>query len=494
MKLLQMLNSIRLKLLLGLALVSFFICFSLMFGQLFVNQQARYAVSHEIFDEWLDDTITNPILVSIDNNPIRETSELKDSLKQMTEPLSIDSQNSNGFPQIIAIAVVDNQSKLVNQSGDFDFNAGDIGAQLPIRSRDDLSDVLLGRYNTGIEPFIDDNKLVIKPIISSNDQTIGASITVIKDVHYLLNDHWSVIFKKQTLLDTLFSALMISLMMIPAGAIVIFIAGKQLNQRLGNLHDVIHQWYQGKFEAKIHIKSNDEIGESFERLNQLSEKLNQLVIESQHHAAKNEREKIASDLHDTVKQKLFANNLLLASCLKLSENVADNSTDNLTKQTLKDTLAQVIESNQLAFKQVNDLVDQRYQSSFIPINVQYHKLVHAWQQETNISVELNVELTDESAVFSDNYFVLCSALKEGLQNVNKHSQASKVRVELSQNDGGVMLVVQDNGALTERSRLELGQGLSILKSRVEKLFGRLNFELNSTDTSQGAKLTIWLVS
>ncbi|MCL1079935.1 hypothetical protein D5R81_17965 [Parashewanella spongiae] len=488
MKLILKPNSIRVKLLLGLALVSFFICFSLMFGQFFVNQQARYAVSHGAFDEWFDDTVTNPILASIHDTP-----ELTKSLKQITEPIFIDPQNCNELPRVIAIAIVDKQSKLVSQSGDFDFNAGDLGAQLPIRSRDDLSDVLMDRYNTGIEPYIGDNKLVIKPIVDSNAQTIGATITVIKDVQYLLNDHWTVILKKQNLLDTVFSALMVSLMMIPAGAIVIFIAGRKLNQRLGHLHDVIHQWYQGKFEAKIRIKSNDEIGQSFERLNQLSEKLNQLVTERQHHAAEYEREKLASDLHDTVKQKLFANNLLLASCLKLSENLPEN----LNENTLKNTLAQVITSNQLAFKQVNDLVEQRYESSFVPIKIYYQKLVHTWQAETNITVELNIDLTDKhenSALFLDNYLILCSALKEGLQNVNKHSQASKVKVELLESNGGVMLIVKDNGRLTESSTLELGQGLSILRSRVEKLFGRFDFEFISTAPFTGAKLTIWLVS
>jgi signal transduction histidine kinase len=67
---------------------------------------------------------------------------------------------------------------------------------------------------------------------------------------------------------------------------------------------------------------------------------------------------------------------------------------------------------------------------------------------------------------------------ESLNNVLKHSRASKARIQIEYGDEYVRMVVQDNGVgfdlvnAVDRG----GHGLNTMRERVEKVGGRLEIE------------------
>ena len=74
---------------------------------------------------------------------------------------------------INSFAMVDKQSNLIYQTNnmqqDLLLHTGDVGNQIPIKSRDDLADALIGHNNSGIESFSENQYLIIKSIKDTDD-------------------------------------------------------------------------------------------------------------------------------------------------------------------------------------------------------------------------------------------------------------------------------------------------------------------------------------
>lgn len=93
------------------------------------------------------------------------------------------------------------------------------------------------------------------------------------------------------------------------------------------------------------------------------------------------------------------------------------------------------------------------------------------------------------------------AFKEALNNVVKHAQASEVRISLELLDGGLLLLINDNGigfemdgfespvsARTDENRLAPGNGLLNMRKRLDEIGGRCEW-----DTARGEGTRVKLV-
>ena len=70
---------------------------------------------------------------------------------------------------------------------------------------------------------------------------------------------------------------------------------------------------------------------------------------------------------------------------------------------------------------------------------------------------------------------------EALQNVAKHSGASRATVRLQQSDGRLTFSIEDDGHGLDPAKARRGSGVQNMHDRVEVLGGRLQF-----DSSPGA--------
>ncbi len=464
MKLSKFYQSLIFKLTLALIAVTYLLSIIFMSGLLLFDDQKRQP-NHELI-AWYSSI--SPVLTNIITSS-KSTAELQ---QQLVDSMNLTNSsffyNGQEFEITLnGLALVSLESILLAQTGSFTFDEGDMGGQIPIPSRDDLSDKLMGRYNSGLERY-QNNYLYIRVIKNSEQETIAMAIL---DLNWPPNQFSSDIVSKLDELhssDLLIRALVPLAVVLPCGFCIIFFASRQLKYRLDHLYKTIAFWSVGELHHKIQITSNDELGVSFERLNSMADKLAQNIETNNQLQALQQRNILAVELHDTVKQQLFANNLTLATCKQLL--------DSDVKQA-KTLLDDVSSQNKVAFEQINSLISALHQPvTNTSLNEQLTQISDTWQQENNVQLTVDIDLDTELTTTLKN---LCSrALVESLQNIRKHSNASKVMMRLWHAEQTLYFQLVDNGSIADK--IELGQGLTLLKSSVEEHAGvfKISIEKN----------------
>ena len=79
-----------------------------------------------------------------------------------------------------------------------------------------------------------------------------------------------------------------------------------LTNRLQRLSTCAHSWSQGDFSVFVDDPSRDELGELARDLNQMAQRLEDLLDQRQEMSIAAERNRLARDLHDSAKQQAFA--------------------------------------------------------------------------------------------------------------------------------------------------------------------------------------------
>jgi len=464
--------SLRCKLIFWLAIIGFITSFTIQFSLLMMgSSNVNYTMRQLPILHWQNTHITKPIQSfyndSSTNNHLKVEQHFQSLINQPHHEVFIHDKLFTKL-SITAFAFINLNSELVFQSTHADVKKGDVGSQIQIRSRDDLSDALSGRHNSGIEPLKGNNYLVIKPVINANNKVVGATISW---QSWLFDENQAPLFYmsvaeafEMSLTNTLASFFWI----LPSTFILGWLFAKLITQRYQHLYRTIEAWGNGELDKRIRTSGSDEIATSFERLNQMAKKLTLHQKELQQLASIEERQHLAAELHDTVKQQLFAANLQLSAAAQLIET---------QPQQTKLNLQQAIEQNRIAFQQINDLI---FTLSPIPIGGSLKKTLiesfENWQQNNDGSLQYQIDIKNLTEIQQQ---IIFRSIMEALQNINKHSNAEQININIIQNDSKIAWSVSDNGSSFQDDKIKLGQGLYLMKQRIESLNGRLSTNIDS---------------
>ncbi|HEY1756816.1 MAG TPA: sensor histidine kinase [Bryobacteraceae bacterium] len=216
---------------------------------------------------------------------------------------------------------------------------------------------------------------------------------------------------------------------------------------------------------------------------------NNLIIRSQAEGAREaERQRIAADFHDGPLQSFISFQMRLEIIKKL---MARNQLD-----VAADELRQLQE---LCKGQVADLRgfvrSMRPEDEGMSLNASLNRMVEGFQRDAGIFATFaSAEFHDPAAV--EVSLEILQIVRETLNNIQKHSGATRVAVSAARVDQEIEVTVEDNGAgfpfsgrftLDELELLRLGP-VSI-KRRVRALSGKLVIE---SKPGQGAKIEIRL--
>ena len=177
---------------------------------------------------------------------------------------------------------------------------------------------------------------------------------------------------------------------------------------------------------------------------------------------RDERLRIARDLHDVLGHQLTA----LSLQLEVASHVSEREKQEHIQQ------AQEISGSLLS--SVRETVSEIRQERDMDLRDALTALV---QGVAGITVKLNMEL-DESLVNARQMEVIVRCVQEALTNTVRHAAASQCEITLSSSEGFLKLSVKDNGGGTGAA--EAGNGLKGMAERVASIDGELDFN-NAAD-------------
>lgn len=212
-----------------------------------------------------------------------------------------------------------------------------------------------------------------------------------------------------------------------------------------------------------------------ERNQRLVDELRETQQKLQELAVVEERNRLARDLHDSVKQQVFAISMQLSAA-----RTALSQTDTAYSSVMEaERLAQQAGSELTTL--INALRPAALESQTLADAVRGH--VETWSRQNGIESEIVIQ--PMASVNPQTEHALFRVLQEALANVARHSGASRVKVSLQAESDRVFLKVEDNGAGFDVERNRKGIGMDSMKERLLAVDGELEV---SSEKSKGTRL------
>ncbi len=206
----------------------------------------------------------------------------------------------------------------------------------------------------------------------------------------------------------------------------------------------------------------------------------ELYERAQSLAALQERQRLARNLHDAVNQSLFSAGLIAEVLPRLWEKDQDEA-----RRTLKDLRrltrgAQAEMRGLLAELRPSTLTDTE-------LGDLLRLLGNAFTGRTNTPV--SVTISGGGKLPTETHVALYRICQEALNNIAKHTRASKVEIEVRHAPDGLELQVRDNGRGFVTSELTASghYGLSMMRERAEAAGGSLTI---ASQVGQGTLVTV----
>ncbi|HEX9117535.1 MAG TPA: ATP-binding protein [Anaerolineae bacterium] len=346
-------------------------------------------------------------------------------------------------------------------------------AKLGGQDRQVLANALAG-HTDGLRERINPNLLSLTgaaPVLDSSGATIGALFvkTTYEDSNQQIIDLQSGIFLPGMLLSSFVAGL--------AAVISGYFNARSLTQRLDGLAERADQWSKGEFAQVVADTSSDELGDLARHFNRMAGQIDELLLARQQLAALEERNRMARDLHDSVKQEVFAVAMLLSAAQANLQSLPNTAAARLTEA---ESLTHEIQG------ELDILIRQWHpgilQGKSLPSALRDFTL--AWSRQHNVAVELEIDEVCSAA--TETQQSLYRVAQEALSNVSRHSQAATVRVSLACTEGQVTVIIADDGCGFELSQSRgRGLGLQSMRHRVELEGGSL-----AIDTAPGKGTTV----
>jgi len=315
---------------------------------------------------------------------------------------SVKSSALNHWPfdinPIIFLAVVDKQGQTIASIGNLPVSpATPLSLQLPPQNQLNLQAVLNDTKGktTNVNQDTNGTIVTVTPIVENtgNSEKLDGAL-VVKFVQPN-----ALPLLSRFLFFILFSGTVVTTIAALAGLVFGYLNARGITRRLEKLSVAADRWSLGDFSALAHDTSEDELGQLARQFNRMAEQVQNLLQARQNLATLEERNRLARDLHDSVKQQIFAVGMQLgASRLLLKNDVAAaevrlNEAQKLVGQAQQELTSLIRELRPMALEGKGLVVALR-------------ELATEWSQQTEVVANLSVEgtsqplpLTVEEALF-----------------------------------------------------------------------------------------------
>ncbi|MEA4812408.1 MAG: histidine kinase [Anaerolineaceae bacterium] len=275
--------------------------------------------------------------------------------------------------------------------------------------------------------------------------------------------------------------LLLMVLTIPFGALFGWMVSGGFSRRMKKLSQAADAWDAGNLDTFPMDKSNDEVGILTRKLRGMAERTQTALQSQQQLAAVEERNRLARELHDTVKQQNFATLMQIRAASKMIAK------DPVQAGSYLAEAERLLKSSQ---EELGSLINELkpVQMNGIGLGTAIRQFCEDWSKQNRIPVE--VEISNAFGVGLDREQSLYRIMQEAFSNIARHAHASQVKLKLTYEPTFVDMVIQDNGeGFTAEDEAIRGYGLNNMKQRAEELYGQI---LINSQPGQGTALRVVL--
>ena len=188
-------------------------------------------------------------------------------------------------------------------------------------------------------------------------------------------------------------------------------------------------------------------------------------------ARQEERNRLARELHDSIKQQIFVVQTAAATVQARLQGDPGGA---------REAVDRIREAARDAMGEMEAMLDQLRAAPLGNTGLveSLKKQCEALQARTGARVEFRLgTLPAAQALAPGAHEAVLRVAQEALANVGRHARAGCVRVSLDSNKGYVVLTVSDDGAGFDANQQDRGQGLGNMRARAEEFGG--TFELTT---------------
>jgi NarL family two-component system sensor histidine kinase LiaS len=248
--------------------------------------------------------------------------------------------------------------------------------------------------------------------------------------------------------------------------------------RLDKVSQSARAWSQGNFTVLVDDPDKDELGLLGRTLNNMALQMDNLLDERQEISIMEERNRLARELHDSVKQQAFAASAQLAAAHSLLPSNPKEAASNLYEaEKLVDDVR----------RELTDLIHE-----LRPAALKGEGLVKAVRQlasetEHLIGIPVSVRAQGERTISLDIEQTIYRVLQGALSNVARHSFAKMVEIRLNYNKDEITVSIEDDGIGFQPTEQTYGIGLKSIQERTELIDGTVDI---ISQPGAGTKLII----
>lgn len=255
-----------------------------------------------------------------------------------------------------------------------------------------------------------------------------------------------------------FSALIpfaISLCIVVSG----YLVSKNFIRRLRHITSVSGAWRDGDLDRRIIDDEADELSEHSQHLNSMAGQLKELLGLKQEAAIQDERTRMARELHDTVKQNLFALSLQLAAINAKAPDLGE------AKPNLSEARSILKQAQEQLVGVISELrmIGPQQEGSAVNLLTLCKNLERKFNMPIRCVVPPDLRLPDSQ------FFVLSRVIQESVANAIRHGHAKHVVISLTQSASRFELQIKDDGKGFSPTLPTAGTGILSMRERAASL-------------------------
>lgn len=314
--------------------------------------------------------------------------------------------------------------------------------------------------------------LAVTPIFGQDEQVVGA---IFANMIFPIKARQFVRSILQGMILPV--VLVMSILGLLSGILFGYLSARSLTGRLQALDKAADAWSRGDFDVLARDTSKDELGQLARHFNQMAIHLQNLLETRQQLATLEERNRLARDLHDSVKQQVFATVMQIGAARTLLDKEPEAA-----KKRLGEAEQLVRQAQQELANLIQELRPAALEDKGLATALRDY--VNDWSRQSHIRAEVGIQGARPLPLLVEQ--TLFRVAQEALANISRHSQATRAAIRLVWEDDEVVLMIQDNGrGFKMEATNGQGMGLRSMRERVEALHGSLILE---SEPGRGAQI------